>query len=130
MLACIPCGCISGLQAKQQRPPADADLAAQLQAVRQQLDAEQVARAAAEGKLDFLKSKVRDVAERSKSRGNMLAQLTLAVRKLADAKQQLQDAEGDLQQALAAAEAFLQVGAILLERHRRKATCRRAAGLR
>lgn len=52
---------------------------------------------------------VREVAERSKQRGNMLAQLFAAVRKVADAKQQLQDAEGELQEALAAAESYLQV---------------------
>lgn len=52
---------------------------------------------------------VREVAERSKQRGNMLAQLFAAVRKVADAKQQLQDAEGQLQEALLAAETYLQV---------------------
>jgi hypothetical protein len=39
----------------------------------------------------------------------MLAQLALAARRVADAKQQLQVAEGEMQDALAAAEEYLQV---------------------
>jgi hypothetical protein len=63
-------------------------------------------------KLEFLKGKVRDVAERSKQRGNMLAQLALAARRVAEAKQQLEVAEGEMQDALAAAEEYLQVRGI------------------
>eukprot|EP00878_Enallax_costatus_P013296 GHUV01013901.1.p1 GENE.GHUV01013901.1~~GHUV01013901.1.p1 ORF type:complete len:300 (+),score=83.27 GHUV01013901.1:439-1338(+) len=81
---------------------------AQVQALKQQLEAEQVARAAAEGRVEFLKGKVREVAERSKQRGNMLAQLFAAVRKVTDAKRQLQDAERELQESLSAAAAYLQ----------------------
>jgi chromosome segregation ATPase len=105
------------LQTKQQRTSAAggpggaaaADLSAQLQALRQELEAEQAARAAAEVRVEFLKGKVRDVAERSKQRGNMLAQLALAARRVAEAKQQLEVAEGEMQDALAAAEEYLQV---------------------
>jgi hypothetical protein len=64
--------------------------------------------------VEFLKGKVRDVADRSKQRGNMLAQLALAVRRVADAKQQLQSAEGELQEVLAAAEDYLQVRLLLM----------------
>jgi hypothetical protein len=105
----------AALQPKQQRASAAggaaaaAELSSQLQALRQQLEAEQAARAAAEVRVEFLKGKVRDVADRSKQRGNMLAQLALAVRRVADAKQQLQVAEGEMQEALAAAEEYLQV---------------------
>lgn len=58
---------------------------------------------------DLSDLQVREVAERSKQRGNMLAQLFTAVRKVADVKQQMQDAEGELQDALSAAESYLQV---------------------
>lgn len=111
-LHCRRCAC---LQPKQQRASAAgggaaaAELSSQLQALRQQLEAEQAARAAAEVRVEFLKGKVRDVAERSKQRGNMLAQLALAARRVADAKQQLQAAEDEMQQVLVAAEEYLQV---------------------
>lgn len=52
---------------------------------------------------------MREVADRSKQRGNMLAQVCAAYRKVSDAKQQLQEAEHELQQALKSAEAYLQV---------------------
>jgi hypothetical protein len=77
--------------------------------MQQQLEAEQAARAAAEGKAELLKNKLREVAERSKARGNSLAALLSAVRRVADAKQQLSSAEAELQQTLQDAEAFLQV---------------------
>jgi hypothetical protein len=77
--------------------------------MQQQLDAEQVARAAAESTAELLKNKVREVAERSKARGNSLAALLSAVRRVADAKQQLSSAEAELQQALQDAETFLRV---------------------
>lgn len=86
------------------------DSSAQLNALRQQLQAEQVARAAADSKAEQLRNKLRQVAERSKARGNSLAALLSSVRRVADAKQQLSAAEADMQQALQDAEAFLQVG--------------------
>lgn len=81
----------------------------QVHALQQQLEAEQVARTAAESKADLLRNKLREVAERSKARGNSLAALLSAVRRVADAKQELSAAEAELQQALQDAEAFLQV---------------------
>lgn len=81
----------------------------QLRALRQQLEQEQLARAAAESKAELLRNKLREVAERSKARGNTLASVVSAVRRVADAKQQLSSAEADLQQALQDAEVFLQV---------------------
>jgi hypothetical protein len=72
------------------------------------LESEQVARAAAESKAELLRTKLREVAERSKARGNTLAALLSAVRTVADAKQQLSAAEAALQQALQDADAFLQ----------------------
>src|SRR5512139_2297714 len=92
------------------RRPAGPDSSAQLHTLRQQLEAEQVARAAAESKADLLRNKLRQVAERSKARGNSLAALLAAVRRVADAKQQLAAAETELQQAQQDAEAFLEVG--------------------
>lgn len=76
--------------------------------LQQQLEAEQVARTAAESRADLLRNKLREVAERSKARGNSLAALLSAVRRVADAKQELSAAEAELQQALQDAEAFLQ----------------------
>jgi hypothetical protein len=80
-----------------------------VQALRQALESEQLARAAAESKAELLRSKLREVAERSKARGNTLAALLSAVRTVADVKQQLSAAEAALQQALQDADAFLQV---------------------
>lgn len=68
-----------------------------------------MARAAAESKAELLRNKLREVAERSKARGNTLASVVSAVRRVADAKQQLSAAEAELQQVLQEAEAFLQV---------------------
>jgi len=81
----------------------------QVHMLQQQLEAEQVARTAAESRADLLRNKLREVAERSKARGNSLAALLSAVRRVADAKQELSAAEAELQQALQDAEAFLQV---------------------
>jgi hypothetical protein len=77
--------------------------------LQQELEAEQVARAAAESKAELLRNKLREVAERSKARGNTLASVVSAVRRVADAKQQLSSAEAELQQVLQEAEVFLQV---------------------
>lgn len=85
----------------------------QLQALQAQLQQEQVARAAADSKAELLRSKLKEVGERSKARGNQLAALAAAARRLVEAKQQLAEAEGHLQGALAGAEAFLQVGALI-----------------
>lgn len=68
-----------------------------------------MARAAAESKAELLKNKLREVAERSKARGNTLASVVSAVRRVADAKQQLSSAEAELQHVLQEAEVFLQV---------------------
>lgn len=92
------------------RRPEQASDHAATQKLQQQLQAEQVARAAAEGRVELLRTKLREVADRSKARGNSLAALLGAVRRVADAKQQLTSAESQLQQALQDAEAFLQVG--------------------
>ena len=103
---CFVRGCpwLSDVQAKH-----DTATAHQLQTLQQQLQAEQQARANAEQKMDFLKGKLKEVAERSKTRGNTLVQLVAAVKRLTDAKSALQQAEAEVLQVLAAADAYLQV---------------------
>jgi hypothetical protein len=81
----------------------------QLAALKAALQAEQVSRAAADSRAEALRAKLREVAERSKARGNQLAGVLAAVRRVAESKQALVAAEGDLQRLLAAADAFLQV---------------------
>lgn len=78
--------------------------------LQEQLQEERLARAELAARSEAAQRKLREVAERSRARGNMLVQLVAAVGAVAAAKEALAAAEAELAQAVVSASAMVQVG--------------------
>ena len=86
------------------------ELKDRIQELEDQLQQETMQRAGVQARADVAARKLKEVAERSRARGNMLVQLVAAVQAVTSAKQQLADAERELGQVLEAAALVVQVG--------------------
>jgi hypothetical protein len=75
-----------------------------------QLQEERLACAELAARSEAAQRKLREVAERSRARGNMLVQLVAAVGAVAAAKEALAAAEAELAQVVVSASAMVQVG--------------------
>jgi cell division septum initiation protein DivIVA len=85
------------------------ELKQRVQELEEQLQQETMQRASVQARADVAARKLKEVAERSRARGNMLVQLVSSVQAVVAAKQQLADVEKELGQVLEAAAALVQV---------------------